>query len=124
PQRVELLRGIMDTDGTWNKARNQCVYETVDLRMANDVSELALSLGQRINRFTGSHQGFGKSIVRHRVTFSPFNLCPFAIKTQTDYIPSIRSGRRVIVGINKVDSVPTRCIMVDSPSATYLCGKS
>jgi hypothetical protein len=122
-QRTALLQGILDTDGTWNKKRKQCAYETVDLNMAKQVAELARSLGQRVNLFSGKHKGFGKEITRHRVTFTPTcELVPFKIR-EWEMRNTALSSRRVIQAVVPVESVPTKCIQVDSPSSLYLCGE-
>lgn len=44
-QRWELLRGLMDTDGTVNKDGGQPSYCTASKQLAKDVQELAWSLG-------------------------------------------------------------------------------
>lgn len=45
-QRVELLNGLMDTDGYVDKC-GRCIYYTTSERLAKDVQELAFSLGCR-----------------------------------------------------------------------------
>src|SRR5690606_32647287 len=43
-QRMDLLRGLMDTDGTITKP-GQCRFTSVSERLARDVYELVLGLG-------------------------------------------------------------------------------
>ena len=48
-QRVALLQGLMDTDGTVNIANNQLRYTTISERLAQDVRELVHSLGGTVS---------------------------------------------------------------------------
>lgn len=120
-QRTELLRGLLDTDGSWNKIRKQCGFDSTNKRLTDQVGELAISLGQRIMRFTGTTHGFGKFVLFHRIAFSPVNINPFGWRRTTEYIPSVRSSRRILYSVEEIDSVPTRCIKVNSQSNLYLC---
>lgn len=124
-QRTDLLCGLMDTDGSWNATRSQAVYTTTSKALAEEVRELALSLGQRAVIATSSATGFGKTVTCYRVNFTPLGgLVPFALPRKAAGVgsyPRARSNRRVVMAVDEMPTVPTQCITVDSPDSTYLC---
>lgn len=126
-QRIALLRGLMDTDGTWNTARRTAVFYSTDRALACQVEELLLSLGQRPYLAVVPTRGFGKDAISYHVSFTPVDLNPFRLPRKADQAeasekPTTRSRRRVIVSVDPGPDVETACIAVDSPTHTYLCG--
>lgn len=124
-QRLDLLRGLLDSDGTWNKVRRQVVFVNLDKRLALAVYELAVSLGQRASWWEGRGSGFGKIVHQYRVSFTPTGINPFltAKGSEVDLAGTTQSRRRLILSVEEVPSVPTACIAVDSPDHTYLAGE-
>jgi len=124
-QRMDLLRGLMDGDGSANPTRKQCVYMTTDPTLANQVAELLRSLGQRPSVATTDQYGFGLHVIAYPVSFRPVNINPFLLPRKADKVDPAwgpgRSDRRRIDRIEKIDSVPTQCISVNSPTHTFLC---
>ena len=123
-QRLALLRGLMDTDGTANIARRgECSFTSVDKAFAHDVMELALSLGYpaRINEING--HGFGKDVTSYDVNFRAVGHNPFLLTRKAERVGFIQeAGRhRMIMSVESTITVPTQCIEVDSPTSTYLC---
>lgn len=127
-QRLELLRGLMDTDGHWNVKRHQAVFTTTDKALAHAVRELACSLGQRAIVHATTQTGFGVTVEAYQVTFTPVGgLNPFALSRKAGrvHVPTDKfSRRRVIVAVEEMPTVPTQCIAVNSPDRTYLCTES
>lgn len=126
-QRTRLLQGLMDTDGTWNKARRAATFYTVRKELALQVVELLASLGQRPNLAAVPTSGFGKTVTSYHVNFTPVDIVPFILPRKADQAiastkPTTRSQRRVIVSVEPGPDVATACIAVDSPTRTYLCG--
>ena len=120
-QRLDLLRGYMDTDGSFNTKRIRAHMGTTSRQQAEDVAQLVLSLGWRtkIQDFTATWQGGAKP--GYSVEFTP-DENPFLVRNQhIEFSASNRSKRRVLVSIEQVDSVPTQCVAVDSRDHTYLC---
>ncbi len=128
-QRMALLRGLMDTDGTVDR-RGHCSFITTKSELKDGVIELLRSLGYKPTcteeraklrgrdcgsvwrvRFVGfaDRPVFGLERKRRRLKPAP------AKRT--------RSETRQIVGCRPVDSRPVRCIQVDSPSRLYLAGQ-
>jgi len=129
-QRLDLLRGLMDTDGNVNSVRKQAVFTTCNKKLSNDVKELLLSLGQRVNQSTIVRDtNFKKNVTVYPLAFRPLNLNPFLMPRKSDRINADwgpgRSNKRMIKKITKLaTNLETQCIMVDSPSNTYLCTKN
>lgn len=124
-QRLALLQGIFDGDGSANSLRKQAVMNTVSHDFALQVKELLLSLGQRPLLSPYIATGFGKQIQAYYVSFRPRNINPFllprkASKIQDSWGPG-RSDRRKIRKIERVERTTTQCIAVDSADNTFLC---
>lgn len=124
-QRLDLLRGLMDSDGNANPHRKQCVFTTCDRTLSDSVMELLFSLGQRPNQAVTTQRGFGKTVTAYPVHFRPLHgLQPFTLPRKADRVGDWGPGnslRRRVTDITQVESVPTQCIAVDSPDNTYLC---
>jgi len=119
-QRMELLRGLLDTDGSADK-RGRIEFTSSQPSLAEGFAELLLSLGYSFSR--GSRQ---KS---HRFSFSPkrdeilFRLPRKQERLHDCVRRPIRQEQTPISAIEPHESVPVRCITVDSPQRTYLFGE-
>lgn len=126
-QRLALLQGLMDTDGTCNSNAGNCEFVSVRKVLAEGVLELALSLGIKATLIVGRASLNGKDHgEKFRVKFST-NLPVFRMERKLRRIPSGRRFRidhRFITEVRSVSSVPVRCITVDSPKSLYLCSRS
>lgn len=125
-QRKALLAGLLDSDGHCDKERGRASFCSSDRKLRDSVFELACSLGEcphkRDFMAVVYEHGFPKKFPTYQVewkpSFNPFHLARKAANYQ---------GRKInpylgIKSIEKIESVPTKCIAVDSPSRTYLCG--
>lgn len=126
-QRADLIRGLMDTDGTWNKKRNQAVFSSVDKALATQVRELLLLAGERPAQFAVDTHGFGKDVTDHRVSWTPRNFNPFLSPVKASRVQmagsKAKSHRRLIVEVEEVPSTPTVCIAVDAEDHLFLAGE-
>jgi LAGLIDADG-like domain len=128
-QRLALLRGLMDSDGSiaiTNKTP-QAEFSTSDQDLAEDFWRLARSLGIRVTRHDGATSLNGvRKKDRARFLWTPaFN--PFAMPRKAERWREPVSRRHEVMsitGIRPVPSVPTRCIQVDAPDGVYLVGKA
>lgn len=125
-QRLDLLRGLMDSDGNVNSVRKQAVFTTCNKILSNNVKELLLSLGQRVNQGNINRDtNFKDNINIYPLHFRPININPFLLPRKSKRIlktwGSGNSHRRLIKKIELINNQNTQCIMVDSPSNTYLC---
>ena len=122
-QRIELLRGLMDTDGSITKTQSFEFYQK-NYEFILQVVELLSSLG-----------------IKSRVSRKSINKCwyytiRFASKEKVFNLPRKlelinfngkgrpQNKRHYIQKIEKVDSVPVACIQVDSDDHLFLCGKT
>ena len=124
-QRLALVQGLLDSDGSVNSTRKQIVFSTTDESLADGVFELLASLGQRPLKSRTTATGFGKVVEAFPVTFRPQGDMDFFTlgrkqRLTADWGPG-HSYRRLVVAVEPIESVPTQCIEVDSPDSTYLC---
>lgn len=128
-QRRELLRGLMDTDGTCSK-KGQCSYTTTSYQIAEGVFELLCSLGYKPTMHRRDAKLYGRYISdAYTVQFYAFKDNPcFHLQRKAERLKErtkkTRSGVRHITDVIEVPSVPVRCIQVDNADHLYLCGKS
>ena len=128
-QRLALLQGLMDTDGSVNRT-GRCEITLKDDQLGRDVGDLLSGLGLKWNRSTKYVQRNGRTFGPYlRYHFSAFNDMPvFRLKRKRDRLHprSASNGacsRRQVVSITPVPSVAVRCIQVDSPGHLYLAGR-
>ncbi|MFN7305326.1 MAG: phage terminase large subunit family protein, partial [Acetobacteraceae bacterium] len=135
-QRLDLVRGMMDSDGTITPDGKRCEFSNADPKLVNGMVELLRSLGYKPNvYFSASRRKVinGDDLVCQdywRVSWTAYVEEPmFRLSRKVARMRSIahgrpgRSRRRRIISIEPTDSVPVRCIEVDSPNHLYLCGK-
>lgn len=129
-QRIELLKGLMDSDGYISK-EGQCEYTTVSETLARDVAELIRSLGFKCSVAEERSKLYGKDCgPKYRIRFYSYRSNPvFSLsrkneRLKPDPAKPTRNSFRTIVAIRKVKSVPVKCIQVDSLSHLYLAGQS
>lgn len=128
-QRLSLLRGLMDSDGTIDK-RGRCQFVNCNERLARDVHELVCSLGIKASWRESVATLNGRAIrPSYHVTFNPpagvrvFNLARKA-ERQSNRKAGTRSDTRSIVSVEPVESVPVKCIQVANDDGLYLTGRS
>lgn len=123
--RLELLRGLMDTDGCC-LTKGSCEFTTTNRRIAEAALDLILGLGMRAVLKEGAAKLRGHTIgPKYRISFTP-NCVAFHLprKFERQRISGSKKVGRMIVDCFPVESVPVRCIQVDSPSSLFLCSKS
>jgi hypothetical protein len=126
PQRLDLLRGLMDTDGYYNPRRKMAVFTTVNKATADMLYELVVGLGERplVSSFTA--KGFGKITTAYHVMWRPLRHNPFALSRKANRVDLShhrgQSWRRLITSIEPTLTVPTQCITVDADDGCYLAG--
>jgi hypothetical protein len=125
-QRRALLAGLLDGDGYQDPHNGVIEYTTVTPALRDGALELLRSLGYLPRCAEGRSVLNGEDKgPKWRVTFST-DESPFRLPRKRDaFKPDRRStyGQRYIVACDPVESVPVRCIQVDSPSKLYLCGE-
>lgn len=127
-QRLALLQGLMDSDGTVANHCNQACFDNMNERLADAVYELVVSLGMKASRGVKRATLYGKDCgTCHRVIFRPtipvFRLPRKLQRLDMSAGQSWRHGHRMVVSVEPIEPVLSRCITVDSPSRLYLAGR-
>jgi hypothetical protein len=137
-QRELLLQGLMDTDGSIQEKNNQCSFTTTVPALAGGFAELLRSLGikaQFVRRQREAklfpHGEVCESSPCWQFSFTcgdgddVFMLDrKSSIQRRARNIHPRRTKAHRIVSITPIDSVPVKCVEVDSPSHLYLAGES
>ena len=128
-QRLELLQGLMDTDGCCSSRDHSMEFTTVYPELASNFMELVSSLGIKATLNKNESFLYGKKCKdRYRVHFITklpvFKLDRKLANIKSSLNQDTRNTHRYIVSIEKIDPVPMRCITVDSPSHLYLITRS
>ena len=132
-QRLALLQGLMDSDGTINKNGRVIAFTTIRKGLAVGVGELLSTFGIKF------------SIRKDKLVCNGRKLDGFSYKLQfmafRDDLPCFRLARKLnrmrsrskcatnprsrtlqIIDIKKVDSVPVKCVTVDNGDKQFLAG--
>ncbi len=127
-QRLALLQGLMDTDGTLNHG-DQAEITLTNKRLIDDVAELIVGLGMKVWRDERPAMLNGKQCgVAYRCRFRPlidiFRLPRKMKRLQRDVTQTSELRRRFIREVRLVPSQPVRCIEVDAPDGIFLVSRS
>lgn len=124
-QRLALIQGLMDSDGHITKYGG-CEIIFKNKNLIDGLKELLCSIGIKANihecykKATNSDQELS---LYYRLSFTT-NLPVFRLQRHLERLPNYlrpTQYKRYIESIEKVESVPTQCICVDSPSHLFLC---
>jgi hypothetical protein len=122
--RMELLRGLMDTDGSVKRNTRSYEFYQKNYEFVLQFVELLSSLGIKSKV---RHKKI-KDSYYHTVSFSTkekvFNLSRKIEVCDNKKSTRPQENRHYIHKIEKVDSVPVACIQVDSDDHLFLCGKT
>lgn len=135
-QRRELLRGLMDTDGSINRATLSCDFTTTSEALAAGFAELLRSLGIKA-KFV-ERRGRGSKLVNggnHLLPVTQFYFTAYAedevfgLRRKADLLGSRPQHRRRtkrfgIANVERVSTVPVQCIAIDAPSHLFLAGEA
>lgn len=125
-QRLELLQGLMDTDGS-TTPNGVCEFSVCNQRLARGVHELLVGLGIKVTWREGPAKLEGRVVgTRYRLCFQT-SLPVFSLPRKARRMLPTRTRRpflRYVVSVEPVESVPVRCIQVEHPSGMFLAGKA
>jgi phosphate starvation-inducible PhoH-like protein len=126
--RIELLRGLMDTGGFVSKNGTNVEFYTTSKRLSNDVKTLVQSLGGVVYfrekkskfRYKGELKK-GKLCYVLTICMNP-KINPFSLsRKKNKVIPKTKyKPTRHIVDIKSIGFKEAQCIMVDDESSLYL----
>jgi hypothetical protein len=126
--RLEVLRGLMDTDGSVSKHGTSCYFYSISDQLADDVAFIVQSLGGTVLRnikhpfYTHNgerRQGAPCHIITIRL---PASINPFHLKRKADAVvgKTKYSPVRYIVSVESVGIKEAQCITVAHPSHLYV----
>lgn len=141
-QRLRLLRGLMDSDGSISNVKGQAIYCSTEKALSESVSELLWSLGikngistapsMQRNDWNQKSVECGRSATGetlYYVKFTAFDDIQASglyrkLKNRVRRNPRTRSHFRYIDSIEPIPNAGMQCIQVDSASHQYLVGRS
>jgi len=125
-QRLWLLQGLMDSDGTCCPCGSSEFYNKNE-QLMRGVLELLHSLGIKGTIHGRQIVSMGKGYGTHyRIKFTTSKPV-FRLTRKRDRLVKegrVTQHRLYITGVTPVESRPMRCLAVDSPSHLYLAGES
>lgn len=123
-QRLELLAGLIDTDGSCERGRIRIV--TADIALAEQIKELILSVGYKVGIQIAEPIISSSGITgRRRVFTLSFNHAyeiPVVLERKKAKRTNYHPRKRAITGIEQIIPIKGRCITVEG--GIYLVGKS
>ncbi len=124
--RTALLQGLMDTDGWVEKSGQNCIALSYNRypKLIDDVYELLTGLGLKV--FRKQYPSTNSERLYFHCSKAMFPVFRLARKLEKQIETSQRpsyTGSRFIRSIEKVKSVPTKCITVANPSHLFLCSE-
>lgn len=115
-QRIALLQGLMDTDGTICGPKGSCEFCQMEGQLVKDVKRLLASLGiyARVKYSDATLNGRVMG-TRGRIHFQPTDFNPFRIPRKADRVrPRKKPSCRKIVRVTKTDRVDQmQCLTVE-----------
>lgn len=126
--RLELLAGIIDTDGHVEPSTGRVRISTCDPDLSVQIERLAFSLGFKAYTVKAKAPGYGKYPSDKdvfQVCFNPTSDIPTAIPRKKIHRINPTSRRRAIVEIKKsMNPEVGHCITVDRADGLYLVGRT
>ena len=130
-QRLELLRGLIDSDGYIDKKDGTCEFSNNNKKLIDNVADLIRGLGYKVHFRSKISQCNGKKYCEHyTLSFKPEEyVCKLNFKRNRQIFKTgdnskFRARWHYIKNVEEVESVPMRCITVDSPTGLYLVGEN
>lgn len=133
-QRLALLQGLMDTDGTVSKSGRVLSIVSVNETLANGIAELLSTFGVKYSIRKNPLVCNGRPVkgTAYQIQFMAFRdeLPCFKLSRKLNRMrysnpdKKARSQSVQIVAAEKVESVPVRCITVDAPDHLFLFGRT
>ena len=122
-QRIHLIQGLMDTDGSIRKNGGMEFYQK-DENIIDDVVFILRSLGVKTRKKPKVINGNIYFTIRFATNlFNCFKL-PRKLQNQSIHDYQKKNSRIYIKNIVQRDSTPTKCIQVDNDSHLFLIGKN
>lgn len=122
-QRVKLIRGLMDSDGSID-SKGRCEFYQKDEKFIDDVREILSSLGVKVRKRVKEVKGE----LYYTLSFSTTKHVLASLIRKAENQKKCKNHPKndyyYIHSIEKIESEPVRCIQVDDPNHLFLCSKS
>jgi len=131
-QRLALLQGLMDTDGTVTNGNGTAELCLANRPLLEQAWELVCSLGHKPHAIRERRIPLpdGRTALAWRFCWTPLDPV-FRMARKADRLAATasrrrngRHTRRAVVAIEEMPTVPVRCIAVSSPSHLFLAGRA
>lgn len=122
-QRMALLQGLMDTDGTVTTA-GQCSFSNTDVSLIMALRETLHSLGvkARVCCYTARGGSYSSRTIEYRVNFKLADACRIPRKRERTFTPTDKRSRSV--GVELTDRrAAVQCITVEREDGLFLAGR-
>ena len=120
-QRLALLQGLMDSDGTIDQMKHRARFVNTNRALIDGIEELLTGLGYKWDETCREETS---SWV---VNFQPRLDCiPFRLSRKRNRVVeggTTRAIHRYIVNVERTESVPVRCIGIDNADHLFAAGK-
>lgn len=134
-QRLCLLQGLMDTDGTISKSGMAIGFTSISEKLASDVGSLLSTLGVKYSLTSRKMTCNGNPVegLAWQIQFMAFRdeLLVFTLNRKLERMRyryycnnAPRSQTVQITNVECVQSVPVKCIMVDSHDHQFIFGRT
>jgi predicted ribonuclease YlaK len=127
--RIDVLRGLMDSDGTI-KENGESSFATTSLLLAEDVQEIVRSLGGRAtirerDRIDNKSLIGGREICSKRISYEftislPANINPFYISRKSSRHKSSYIFHNKIQSIRYIGEEKVQCIKIECDESLYI----
>ena len=119
-QRLELLRGLMDSDGHCN-TRGTATFTNKTKEVAQLVYDLATGLGMKpqMRGYKADHGAFWQVSFQAYQAMPPFRVGRKVARCKA----GSRNARRFVISVKPIAPTAMSCIQVDRPDGLYLAGR-
>ena len=127
--RLEILRGLMDTDGTVTKHSGGAIYHSTSKKLIDGVTFLVQSLGGVVHLTDkiGKYRVINGDIIECKRIYNlsinlPNDIIPFRLKRKIDLIKKRTKYKpiRFIKSIELIGEKEAQCISIDGENKLYL----
>ena len=133
-QRIELLRGLMDSDGMCSSNGKECSFSTMLDALKDGIGELLSTLGIKFKAYKKPCEiksiGFKSEYWHIQFSAHSDGIVPFSMPRKANRLNksfkqiSSRAKTCQIVNVEILPSKKMRCISVSCESGMFLCGKT
>jgi len=125
--RLNLLQGLIDSDGCVNKNTSNVTYTTTSKKLAENIIDLVQSLGGRITISEKMGKYTKNNITKETRVFYSLNILFYnniipvsSEKHLSRFVKAKRQYERYIKNIEQIGEEECQCIRVNAPNSLYI----